>query len=147
MAEIGSISSSSPAQAFQRPNNAGGQDQGSGGGNSAIEDRVQISSEGREQNSIQAEAQQASVREGAGPRVNDQIEANADPARNSAQNQDIETEVSDIQEANTQNSSAPPEQNVSTLQREQAEQSAENGALSSAQSSVEERGQNVNQLA
>ena len=146
MAEIGSISSSSPAQAFERPNRSGSGDQGQGGGSPA-EDSVQISSAGREQNSVQAEAQQASVREGAGPRVNEIIESNADPARNSAANQDIETEVSDIQEANTQNSSAAPEQNVSTLQREQAEQSSNDGALSSAQNNVEQRGQSVDQIA
>jgi hypothetical protein len=148
MAEIGSINSSSPAQAFQRPNSAGGGGQGQdSGGSNPVEDRVQISSAGRDQNTVQSQAQEASVREGAGPSVDERIEANADPARNSTANQDIETEVSDIQEANTQNSAAPPEQNVSTLQREQAEQSSNNGALSSAQSSVEERGQSVDQLA
>ncbi len=144
MAEIGSINSSSPAQAFQRPNSAGGQEQG--GSSSPVEDSVQISSAGREQNSVQSQGQ-ASVREGATPSVDDRIEANADPSRNSVENQDIETEVSDIQEANTENSSAAPEQNVSTLQREQAEQSSENGALSSAQSNVEQRGQSIDQIA
>jgi hypothetical protein len=145
MTGIGSISSSSPAQAFQRPNSAGGQ--GQDGGGSPVEDSVQISSAGREQNSVQSQAQQASIREGAGTSVDDRIEANADPAKNSAENQDIETKVSDIQEANTQNSSATPEQNVSTLQREQAEQSSNDGALSSAQNNVEQRGQSVDKLA
>lgn len=145
MAEIGSISSSSPAQAFQRPNSAGG-GQGQDSGSSPVEDRVQISSAGREQNTVQSEAQ-ASVREGAGPTVDDRIEANSDPGRNATQNQDIETSVSDIQEANTQNSAAAPEQNVSTLQREQAEQDSDSGALSSAQANVEQRGQSVDQLA
>ncbi|GEM_PF-3434949 len=143
MAEIGSISSSSPAQAFQRPNNAGG---GSGGqdsgGSSPVEDSVQISSAGRDQSSVQSEA----VSEGASPTVDQRIEANADPARNSAANQDIETEVSDIQEANTENSAAAPEQNVSTLSREQAEQNS-SGASSSQSNAVEQRGQSVDQLA
>jgi hypothetical protein len=146
MAETGSISSSSPAQAFQRPNNAGG---GSGGqdsgGNSPVEDSVQISSAGRD--SVQSQAIQASVREGAGPTVDERVEANADPARNSTANQDIETDVGDIQEANTQNSAAAPEQNVSTLSREQAEQSSSSGALSSAEANVSQRGQSVDQLA
>jgi hypothetical protein len=133
MAEIGSISSSSPAQAFQRPNNAGSQGQ-DGGSTNAVEDRVQLSSDARAQ-SVQATAQDAAA-SGSSPTVDQRIEANADPARESIQNQDISTDVSDIQEANTENSAAPPEQDINTLSRERAEQSSSDGALSSAESSV-----------
>ncbi len=142
MAEIGSISSSSPAQAFQRPNNAGGDQGQEGGGSNAIEDRVEISSTGRDQ-SVQSSAQQ----EGATPTVDQRIEANADPARESIQNQEVTSDASDFQEANTENTAAPPEQDVNTLSRERAEQGSNNGALTSAQESTEQRGQNVNQLA
>jgi hypothetical protein len=137
MAELSPISSSSPAQAVERPINAVGGGQGDSESN-AVGHRVQIDSAGREQDSVPSNAQEASRK---------RIEAIADPSRNSPANQDIVTEVSDILEANTQNSSAAPEQNVSTLQREQAEQRSESGALSSAEAIVEQRGSNVNQLA
>ncbi len=146
MAEIGSISSSSPAQAFQRPNNTGSGDQGQNGGSTgAAEDRVQLSSDARAQ-SVQATAQEAAAN-GSSPTVDQRIEANADPARESIQNQEITSDATDFQEANTENTSAPPEQDINTVSREQAEQDTANGALSSAETSVQQRGQNVNQLA